>query len=134
MSIEALLIGLLYIALYTLVLCIVVYAVIYICGMFGIPLPHPIPRLLWAIVGIIVLIMLLSLVFGWKPTLPFRGKVERGTAFAALSAEHRQLGDVAALDSLLVPTLSPEQSIRSNGDSSNLHRVLNRNAVRCVQV
>jgi hypothetical protein len=41
--------------------------IIYAAAQFGFPLPHPIPKLLWAIVAIIVLIMLISLLMGWNP-------------------------------------------------------------------
>ena len=64
---ESLLIGLLYILLYGVVASIIVYIIIFAANAFGFPLPHPIPKLLWAIVAIICLIMLISLLMGWNP-------------------------------------------------------------------
>ena len=76
MSIEGLLLGLLYILLYALVASLIVYFIIIGARWFGFPLEHPIPRILWAIVGVIVLIMLVSLLFGWRPAVPFRARAE----------------------------------------------------------
>ena len=81
---ESLLIGLLYVALYALVIAIIIYAIIYLTNAFGFPLPHPIPKLLWAVGLVLVLIMLISLLFGWNPR--FRVEVEPDRTIAALSA------------------------------------------------
>jgi hypothetical protein len=72
MGLEGLLIGLLYIVLYAVIASIIVWIIIYGAQWLGFPLPPPIPRLLWAVVAIIVLIMLVSLLFGWNPRVPFR--------------------------------------------------------------
>jgi hypothetical protein len=78
---ESILIGLLYIALYGVILSIIVYGIIYLCAAFGFPLPHPIPKLLWAVVLIILLIMIISLLLGWSPR--FRVDAPAGTSVTA---------------------------------------------------
>jgi hypothetical protein len=85
MSIEGLLVGLLYIVLYGVVACIIVWIILYGAAALGFPIPEPIPRLLWAVVAILCLIMLVSLLFGWRPGAPFRAEVPGG-APAVLSA------------------------------------------------
>jgi len=79
---EGLLIGLLYILLYAVVASIIVYVIVYAAAAFGFPLPAPIPKLLWAIVAIICLIMLISLLMGWNP----RFRVEHPGGAVATSA------------------------------------------------
>lgn len=86
MSIEGLLIGLLYVVLYAIILSIVVYVLLFAAQAFGLPIPEPIPRLLWAAVGIIVIIMIVSLLFGWRPHLSFRAEGVADRAVAAVSA------------------------------------------------
>ena len=94
MSLEGLLIGLLYIILYAILLCIVVYALLYVASLFGIALPHPIPRLIWGAVGIIILILIVSLLFGWRPGMPFRVRSEPVTSGAIVSVSARPATDL----------------------------------------
>ena len=70
---ESLLIGLLYIVLYAIVVAIIIYAIIFIANAFGFPLPHPIPKLLWAFGLVVILIMLISLLMGWNPRFRVEG-------------------------------------------------------------
>jgi hypothetical protein len=88
MSLEGLLIGLLYIGLYAVLLCIVVYVLLFFAARFGLGVPPQIINLIWAAVGLVILIMIVSLLFGWRPSVPFRARAEPVTsgAVAALSA------------------------------------------------
>lgn len=82
--IESILIGLLFILLYVIILAIVVYIILYVLGILGIVLPDPIPRLIWAAVAIVALIMIISVVLGgWNPR--FRVWVESDRSVATLS-------------------------------------------------
>jgi hypothetical protein len=69
-----------------MVASLIVWLIIFACSWFGFPLPHPIPKILWAIVGVIVLIMLVSLLFGWRPVPPFRARAEPAVASPAVAA------------------------------------------------
>jgi hypothetical protein len=88
MSLEGLLIGLLYICLYAVLLCIVVYVLLFFAARFGLGVPPQIVNLIWAAVGLVILIMIVSLLFGWRPGVPFRARAEPVTssAVAAISA------------------------------------------------
>lgn len=84
--IEALLIGLLYILLYAIIIAIVIYIILAVLQTAGVPLPPPIPRLIWLAFGVIILIMVISLLLGWRPSLPFRaGITDRPVVAAAAS-------------------------------------------------
>lgn len=63
--------GLLNILVWVIVAAIVVYVIIWIVGMF-IPIPDMIQRLLWALVGLIALIMLLQLLLTGTSGVPRR--------------------------------------------------------------
>ena len=60
MSLEGLLIGLLYICLYAVILCIVVYALLFFAARFGLAIPPQIVNLIWAAVGLVIIIMIVS--------------------------------------------------------------------------
>lgn len=94
MSLEGLLIGLLYICLYGVILCIVVYILLIVAARFGLGLTPQIINLIWAAVGLVILIMIVSLLFGWRPSLPFRTHSEAvpgGTVIALSAAPARHL-------------------------------------------
>lgn len=70
MSIGGLLIGLLTILLWGLVLALIVYAVIWVCNKFFGGIDGRIQNILWAIVGVILLILLISMLLGTGPYVP----------------------------------------------------------------
>ena len=69
---EGLLIGVLQVLIYIIIAAIIVYAIIWVLGLIGIPLPAIIVKLLWAVVGLIALIMLIQLLLGGVPLGPRR--------------------------------------------------------------
>ncbi len=64
---EGLLIGVLHVLIYIIIAAIIVYAIIWVLGLIGVPLPDIIVKLLWAVVGLIALIMLIQLLLGGVP-------------------------------------------------------------------
>jgi hypothetical protein len=121
MSIEGLLIGLLYICLYAVILCIVVYALLFFAARFGLGIPPQIVNLIWAAVGLVIIIMIVSLLFGWRPGVPFRARAEpvTGGAVAALSA--RTTGDMPRLLTAIAPSLS-----HCNGPTNLIEKIIVR--------
>ena len=71
--IEGLIVGVLYIFLYAILLCILVYAIIFICAKFEWPIPAQIQKLMWAAVLVVILIMIISLLMGWNPRFRVEG-------------------------------------------------------------
>jgi hypothetical protein len=73
---ENVILGGLFILLVALLLSLIVWAIIYGAAWFGFALPAQIQKILWAIVGVIVLAMLIALLFavirGVAPYHPFR--------------------------------------------------------------
>lgn len=79
MQLAALATGLINIAIWIVIACIIVYAILFVCEKFGFGIPAQIAKLLWVLVGLIALGMLVALLLG----SPVSGPLSKG--YRALS-------------------------------------------------
>ena len=60
--------------IYIVLLAIVVYLVIWVLGIIGVPIPEKVIQLLWVVVALIAILMLANMVIGGGLHLPALGK------------------------------------------------------------
>jgi hypothetical protein len=56
--------------IYVVILAIVVYLVIWVLGIIGVPIPEKVIQLLWVVVALIAILMLVNMVMGGGLHLP----------------------------------------------------------------
>lgn len=69
---EGLLIGLLWIVVYGLIGFGIIHLILWVASLLGFPLPDPIPRIMYAVLAIILLILVIQLLMGSMPYPRFR--------------------------------------------------------------
>ena len=56
--------GIITLLIYVVILAIVVYLVIWVLGIIGVPIPEKVIQLLWVIVALVAILMLVNMVMG----------------------------------------------------------------------